>query len=154
MELDTPKMSHEEMIDTLKWLVFGTFYRTTVKEREALDMAIALLEQKPCDDCVSRQAVLDLCDSKDPDYKVIHFKEDVECLPSVQSEQKWIPVSEKLPENGRQVLCCNKRGSVFTSALTYINKDKYGHKFVYFGKHYEVVAWMPLLKSYEPQESE
>ena len=100
MELDTPKMSHEEMIDTLKWLVFGTFDRTTVKEREALDMAIALLEQKPCDDCVSRQAVLDLCDSKDPDYKVIHFKEDVECLPSVTPQQKmgkWI--ESHIPES-------------------------------------------------------
>ena len=38
---------------------------------------------KPCTDAVSREEVLDLCDSKDPDYKVIHFKEDVECLPPV-----------------------------------------------------------------------
>ena len=37
------------------------------------------------DDLISRQAVIDLCESKDPDYKVIHFKEDVECLPSVST---------------------------------------------------------------------
>ena len=43
-ELTTPKMSHEEMIDTLKGLVFGTFDRTTAKEREALDLAISVLE--------------------------------------------------------------------------------------------------------------
>lgn len=42
-ELTTPKMSHEEMMDTLKGLVFGTFNRTTSKEREALDMAIQKL---------------------------------------------------------------------------------------------------------------
>ena len=39
-------MSEEEMIDTLKGLVFGTFDRTTAKEREALDMAIKILEQE------------------------------------------------------------------------------------------------------------
>ena len=41
-DMDTVKMSHEEMIDTLKGLVFGTFDRTTAKEREALDMVIKL----------------------------------------------------------------------------------------------------------------
>ena len=38
-------------------------------------------------DLISRQAVIDLCESKDPDYKVIHFKEDVECLPSVSLDK-------------------------------------------------------------------
>lgn len=42
-EQDTPKMTHDEMIDVLKGLVFGTFDRTTAKEREALDMAISAL---------------------------------------------------------------------------------------------------------------
>ena len=46
------------------------------------------LEQESCEDSISRQAVLDLCDSKDPDYKVIHFKEDVECLPPVNPQPK------------------------------------------------------------------
>ncbi len=45
-ELDKPKMTHEEMIDTLKGLVFGTFDRTTAREREALDLAIAILEKR------------------------------------------------------------------------------------------------------------
>ena len=46
-------------------------------------MAIKSLEQEPCEDAISREAVLDLCDSKDSEYKVSHLKEDVECLPSV-----------------------------------------------------------------------
>ena len=45
-DMDTIKMSYEEMIDTLKGLVFGTFDRTTAKERDALDMAIKTLEQE------------------------------------------------------------------------------------------------------------
>lgn len=46
MTEDTIKMTHDEMIDVLKGLVFGTFGRTTAKEREALDMVIGLLEQE------------------------------------------------------------------------------------------------------------
>ena len=44
-EQNTPKMTHDEMIDVLKGLVFGTFDRTTAKEREALDMAISTLSE-------------------------------------------------------------------------------------------------------------
>ena len=102
MELDTPKMSHEEMIDTLKGLVFGTFDRTTVKEREALDMAIALLEQKPCDDCVSRQAVrntiFDECtgDKLDIDFaKVLLLQRAIKALPSVTPQQEPCEEREK-----------------------------------------------------------
>ena len=36
-------LTMEEMIDTLKGLVFNSFERTTVKERQALDMAIQSL---------------------------------------------------------------------------------------------------------------
>jgi muramoyltetrapeptide carboxypeptidase LdcA involved in peptidoglycan recycling len=49
MDMDTVKMSHEEMIDTLKGLVFGTFDRTTAKEREALDMVIKLQTEPSAD---------------------------------------------------------------------------------------------------------
>ena len=42
----TEPMSKEEMIDILKGLVFGSFDRTTAKEREALDMVIEALEQE------------------------------------------------------------------------------------------------------------
>ncbi len=59
-------------------------------------------------------------------------------------KQRWIPISERLPENGVQVLCCNKYGSVFTSCVT--AKDRSS---VYFGKHYDVIAWMPLPEPYQ-----
>ena len=52
-EAETKRMSKEEIIDTLKGLVFGTFDRTTGKEREALDMAIEALKAQewiPCSD--------------------------------------------------------------------------------------------------------
>jgi len=60
-----------------------------------IKMALEALRQEPCEDCISREAVLDLCDSKDPEYKVRYFKEDVECLPPVtldaESEAQGVP---------------------------------------------------------------
>lgn len=44
-EQTTPKMTHSEMIDILKRMVFGSFDRTTAKEREALDVAIQELSR-------------------------------------------------------------------------------------------------------------
>ena len=45
-ELDATRMTYEEVIDTLKELAFGSFDRTTSKEREALDRAIRILESE------------------------------------------------------------------------------------------------------------
>lgn len=62
---------------------------------DVTETIIKALEQEPCEDCVSRKEVLDLCDSKDPEYKVSHLKEDVECLPSVAPKlktAKWIEI--------------------------------------------------------------
>ncbi len=62
MTRETIKMSHEEMIDTLKGLVFGTFDRTTVKEREALDMAIKALEHESSRDMAEIEEIIN-CDA-------------------------------------------------------------------------------------------
>lgn len=43
-------------------------------------------------DYIKRQDVLDLCESKDPNYEVRHFKEDVECIPPMNlvKNSEWI----------------------------------------------------------------
>ena len=46
-EMTTEYMSNEEVIEVLKGLVFGSFDRTTRKERQALDLAIKALEERP-----------------------------------------------------------------------------------------------------------
>ena len=61
---------------------------------------------------------------------------------------EWIPVSEMLPEKSKQVMCCDKQGRVFTSAMTYINSNGEPS----FGKHYGVTAWMPLPEPYKGGE--
>ena len=51
----TVKMSDEEMIDTLKGLVFGTFDRTSAKEREAISNAITIIERRKENDNTTKQ---------------------------------------------------------------------------------------------------
>ena len=53
-EMTTDNMSNEEVIEVLKGLVFGSFDRTTRKERQALDLAIKALEERPQGDLISR----------------------------------------------------------------------------------------------------
>ena len=81
---------------------------------ESLKLAIKALAQEPCEESISREAVLDLCDSKDPDYKVIHFKEDVECLPSVTPHPKtghWQKISaDKYSEHAAYYFRCSECG--------------------------------------------
>ena len=62
----------------------------------------------------------------------------------------WIPVSERLPEKAKQVMCSDKQGRVFTSAMTHINSNGEPS----FGKHYGVIAWMPLPEPYKGGDTE
>ena len=75
-------MTKEEAIEM--WVIPAL--KNTWNEKRCNEVLEAL-EQESCDNCISREAVLDLCDSKDSEYKVCHFKEDVECLPPVQPKQ-------------------------------------------------------------------
>lgn len=71
-ESESIRMTDEEMIDTLKGLVFGSFDRTTAKEREALNLVIQKLEQQSVIDkiraeieaepYISKMEVLDIID--------------------------------------------------------------------------------------------
>lgn len=73
------------------------------------------------------------------------LEELVELRKTPRPQGEWIPVSERLPEVGVQVLCSNEYGSVFTSAITAIHESGRPK----FGKHYSVIAWQPLPEPYE-----
>lgn len=54
-------MTREEAIELLKelWRYERTYKYTEDEIRQALDMAISALSAEPCEDCISRQAVID-----------------------------------------------------------------------------------------------
>ena len=70
---------------------------------------------------------------------------EANCMAISALKGGWIPTEERLPKMGEVVMCCNKHGSVFTSAIT--------HRGIcekpYFGSHYNVVAWQPLPEPYK-----
>ena len=91
-------MTREEAVSILK-----TFKITGDRNHEAFDMAIKALEQEPCDDCISRQAVDELSKSlvhttKNKADFLCNFWEGLQKLPSVSPQQKvgrWIQKEEE-----------------------------------------------------------
>ena len=87
--------------------------------------------------------------------------EELKKLPSVTPQPQWIPVSERLPEPNRLVLCYITTGTTETYFLAFWNDFKSaweegigGCRLLEHDLGYEVIAWMPLPPCYEPQESE
>lgn len=119
------------------------------------------LSQEPCDDAISREMVIktinnNTADERDGwlciDNDLVH---EIEKLPSVtQKSGKWIPVSERLPEDAQEVLYSTKTGRVFHGEYYDDNTDRkwFSYKDDMFSFNNVVTAWMPLPKPYEPQE--
>lgn len=120
-------------------------------EEKALDMAIKALEQQPCEDCISiLNRIMEytygmLTTEK---FGLQHLiKSMMDDLPSVTPQQaRWIPVSERLPEENIHVLCQFYMGGM---AECYHAHD-YWHIVGGFRiKIDDVLAWMPLPEPYE-----
>ena len=76
----------------------------------------------------------------------------------VEQEPRWIPVSERLPEDFETVIASTDNGTVYPEAR--YSKEK-GWEWAYESGaeiwmeiECDVVAWMPLPAPFEPQESE
>jgi len=96
-------MTNKEAIEKLKGILEeATEYENSVcyvteEDREPLKMAIKALEQEPCEDAISRQAVLaiagDSCLDLDSYEDTKEFCDEIKELPSVTPQSKmgrWI----------------------------------------------------------------
>ena len=75
----------------------------------------------------------------------------IDTLEQIEQEPKWIPVSERLPEDGEEVLCF--LGSEEMAVLFRRNdwgQDEWVDGGFATGS-YDVVAWMPLPKPYKAE---
>ena len=134
-------------------------------------------------DVISRQAVLDIADDQRDRMTVEGYCAMVErgkALPSAQPERKtgrWIPCSERLPENIRPVIVTWKNndpasyyqyivGKHFTGTACYKNDKWYWYSsttedmLAEYGRYdseefdeaIECIAWMPLPEPYREGE--
>ena len=92
----------------------------------------------------------DAVDALDSNKEIVDALEVA--IQALEQEPKWIPVSERLPEDGEWAIFTNGK---MISVERY-KMDALDH-FYPSGRWFnleDVVAWMPLPKPYEPQESE
>lgn len=75
---------------------------------------------------------------------------EIECAPTVEAEPKWIPVSERLPKQGQEVIC-QCRASIIKVLKLDANGDWYQDANHCYMSGF-VIAWMPLPKPYERKE--
>lgn len=108
------------------------------------------------------------CFGTDPEEViVVNDTEHPDGVPTIESRPRWIPVTERLPEEDVAVLVSYryKEGEGDTSQLN-INITSYGQMyfggnkveihhwrepFKYFHNNYEVIAWMPLPEPYREE---
>ena len=72
-----------------------------------------------------------------------NYEEVEEIVKTLEQDPRWIPVSERLPEDSELVLFSTKTDIVFA-----------GKYFEEFASYNVFTAWMPLPKPYKPQKSE
>ncbi len=104
-------MTKEKAIEILEEIIDEGWLISDLEKCVAIDaceMAIEALRKDPCEDAISRQAVLDkkeLVELEDGQSFYCISLEDVETLPPVTPQPKWISISERLPEKFESVNC-------------------------------------------------
>lgn len=93
-------MTSKEAIDIIKsecYVLNPINFDRTIMINTALDMAVKALEQEPCEDAISRQAVIDaMCEASIPTvYKgkpsfIIDYVGVIETVPSVKPQPKVV----------------------------------------------------------------
>ena len=125
---------------------------------EIYNIAIQVLKQQPCEDCISREAVRELICQNNDKYgysdRFHEFTEKCLHLPPVTPQQpRWIPVSEKLPTSDEEYhtfLVTDSKGNVTLSEfyLSILDRKPYWSGMI------DVIAWMPLPQRYKAESED
>ena len=107
------------------------------------------------DGLISRQAAIDaLRDAENHAFNsyyqgLIKAHKIIADLPSAQPEQRWIPCSERLPEEGEIVLTQANIENMIS--LCVASRQDYNYWKGWNTREINVVAWMPLPEPYQEE---
>ena len=154
------KALEQQPCERFEWGIDGNVYKIT-KAKDGKEIC-----QQICNDAISREAVFhildemveDLDDKREAVVYADSIADEIAQLPSVQPSRKghWIPVSERLPNDGDYVLVCYENGHIRT-AYYYIDTNIYPSEFEDccetgwynynedFMYEQDVIAWMPFV---------
>lgn len=113
-------------------------------------------EHKRCDKCRYH----DICCSDIGSTETISLRETVESYAEMNglldhmhyiNDQKWIPVSERLPNRHQRVLCYFKYEP---ESPDIISENTYICSGMWMSESCKVVAWMPLPEPYTPNKGD
>lgn len=141
---------------------------TTGQHLKDIETAIRVLEKEPCEDTISRSNLLsklDICYKEKirvaPDNMAEGFMQVDKLIkqePPVIPTQKWIPVSDRLPEDNTLVLVTVKvgnrepkvrSGSYYMDGYFHIDNGD-----CWNSRDKELLAWLPLPESYKGDEDD
>ena len=178
LQLNTDKQLNKSEHEALRIAIKGLEQEPTddATLKDIFCMGCEYKEQEPCEDCISRQAVIDVIERwlKCSDYNEAerHIMKAVQSVlydsPPVTPQPKtghWIPVSERLPEEPGEYLITwtgilgehsTKRSKPLMAIAEYeiYEPENYedwittGDEFEYY-RDIKVSAWMPLPPSYQ-----
>ena len=135
----------------------------TIKKSDNPDTYVKLFGTTKNDlrvDCVSRQEVDRLACrylTKATDENIAFYEHFLD-LPSVTPQKpRWIPVSERLPEEDTDVFVTLKCGLIGIMQKKLADDDNGEPCYIwqdFEGEEHEVLAWMPLPEAYKENEDE
>lgn len=115
------------------------------------------------DDLISRQAAIDAFTGilQVPDIETGNRVRDflevivgrIKAIPSAQPEQRWIPVSERLPKEGERVLATVNFDDPFVCEIDYWEDARKAESDMEQMNFMEsITAWMPMPDPYKEEE--
>lgn len=143
----SPTLGYEVAEKALSALPSADAKQTMTEEvREAL-MRLTMCAREECDMCKYK----DKCGFEfQYNISTENMHTILEAL-SAEAVQGWIPISDKLPPVGEDVLATDGEAcSVLSLIEGYCWEDEYGH----WAELYDFIAWMPLPRPYKGGDSE
>ena len=135
------KNDYKQLAETKEEKAASSFYELCVK---AIDMAISALEAQD-GDCISRTAAIDEMHAMNPTEDYLFLDEVVQRLENLPSVQRWIPVSERLPEDNGEYLVTRESNGLY-KYIDIVKKTNVSAEIAS-----DIKAWIPLPEPYQEE---